>query len=75
MFPAHSASIINDPFSSGTIFPDCNLFPRFNNTELINNNGLYEKDMIRWIELGKIKNDYNMFRKGFKRILKDPYFN
>ena len=28
--------------------------------ELINNNnGLYEKDMIRWIELGKIKNDYN----------------
>ncbi len=34
-------SILNDPFSSGTPFPDCNTFPTFNNTELINNNAEY----------------------------------
>ena len=44
------------------------------NPELINTNGLYEKDMIKWVESSKIKKDYKMYRNNFKRILKDPYF-
>ena len=43
------------------------------NPELINTNGLYEKDMIKWVEHSKIKKDLQIYRNNFKRILKDPY--
>ena len=43
------------------------------NPELIkNNNGLYEKDMIKWMSYNGIKNNKNiMFRKWYKKFIKE----
>ena len=41
-----------------------------NNPELINKNGLYEKDMLRWIEYSKLEMNYDIFRKSYKGIVK-----
>jgi len=44
-----------------------------NNPDLINkNNGLYEKDMIKWMSYNDIKNNKNiMFRKWYKKFIKE----
>ena len=57
-------SIENDPFSSGTPFPDCKLFPTFNNTELINNNAEYYQYILE-IEYSP-GDDYNFISQYTK---------
>ena len=44
-----------------------------NNPELINkNNGLYEKDMLKWMSYNDLKNNPNiMFRKWYKKFIKE----
>ncbi|SVA80957.1 uncharacterized protein METZ01_LOCUS133811 [marine metagenome] len=60
-------SIENDPFSSGTLFPDCKSFPTFNNTELINNNAEYYQYILE-IEYSP-GNDYNFISQYTKHKL------
>ena len=44
-----------------------------NKPELINkNNGLYEKDMLKWMSYNDLKNNKNiMFRKWYKKFIKE----
>jgi len=60
-------TIENDPFSSGTPFPDCKLFPTFNNTELINNNAEYYQYILE-IEYSP-GNDYHFISQYTKHKL------
>ena len=60
-------TIENDPYSSGTPFPDCKLFPTFNNTELINNNAEYYQYVLE-IEYSP-GNDYNFISQYAKHKL------
>jgi len=60
-------TIENDPFSSGTPFPDCKLFPTFNNTELINNNAKYYQYILE-IEYSP-GNNYNFISQYTKHKL------
>ena len=53
-------TIENDPFSSGTPFPDCKLFPTFNNTELINNNAEYYQYILE-IEYSLRRRTHHLF--------------
>jgi len=57
-------TIENDPFSEGTPFPDCKLFPTFNNTELINNNAEYYQYTLEF-EYSP-GNDYNFISQYTK---------
>ena len=60
-------TIENDPFSSGTPFTDCKIFPTFNNTELINNNAEYYQYILE-IEYSP-GNDYNFISQYTKHKL------
>lgn len=40
------------------------------NSNMINKNGLYEKDMVKWIELSKLNDFYSNFKKNYKSVVK-----
>ena len=40
-----------------------------NSPELILKNGLYEKDLLKWVEYSEIRNFYNSFRPFYKNIV------
>jgi hypothetical protein len=62
-------TIENDPFTEGMPFPDCKLFPTFNNTELINNNAEYYQYILE-IEYSP-GNDYNFISQYTKHKLEE----
>ena len=41
-----------------------------NKPELVAKNGLYEKDMLRWVSFGDLKKNMKIFRPFYRKFIK-----
>jgi 8-oxo-dGTP pyrophosphatase MutT (NUDIX family) len=63
-------SVIGYDSSLPKKFRDDFLDIKKNNPELVAKNGLYEKDMLKWISFGDLKKNIKIFRPFYRKFIK-----